>query len=156
MDHEGAKVNGLRIALEMERRGRNLYIRAQRFAQDEAMRALLEQLATDEARHHTQFTQMLQDYGCPSLGEEENALLAAQAADHFFPGGLMQVAMDGAFASPRAMLDEALGAEEDSIAFYQSLLAHVDAAQQEVLRLIIREEETHRQVLAERRDGLPQ
>lgn len=149
------QVEGLRVALEMERRGRNLYIRAQQFTQDLALIDLLKELAADETKHYAQFSAMMALYGVPALSEEENMLSAAKAADFFFPGGLMEVAMDGGLASPAAMLDKAMQSERDSIAFYGRLLSHIqDLDQQEMLLRIIREEMGHLRVLIERREAL--
>ena len=75
-------VAGLRIALEMERRGRSLYLRAAQFAREESLRALLLELADEELEHHTVFSAMLEALGAPPLSPEENALAAARALIH--------------------------------------------------------------------------
>lgn len=147
------QVNGLLVAMEMERRGRALYIRAQQFTTDPKLLALLEQLASEEEVHYAQFSAMLDVYGMSFSDEEEHALAVAKAADFFFPGGLMQVAMDGALQSPASMLEEAIRAEEGSIAFYQRLLDYIDTPEQEkVVASIIEEENSHLKTLTERKN----
>lgn len=146
------QVEGIRVALEMERRGKNLYERAQMFTEDPALIELLKELVEDETKHYSQFSAMLQIFGVEPMSAEETALSAAKAADFFFPGGLMQAAMDGALRSPEAMLEEAMQAERDSISFYGQLLSHIkELEQQEIILRIIREEMNHLRTLTERK-----
>lgn len=146
------QINGLRVALEMERRGKNLYVRAQQFTEDPDLIELLKSLAMDETKHHAQFSAMLEVFNIPQMNEEENVLAAAKAADFFFPGGLMQAAMDGALESCEAMLDDAMQAERDSIAFYGRLLSYVmDEEMQDIILRIMREEMTHLRNLTEKK-----
>lgn len=138
------QADSLRIALEMEKRGYQLYCRAQQFAQDAEMAALLKGLADDEKRHYVQFAQMLSRLDAPPQDEEEKMIATAMAAEAFFPGGLMQAAMDGAFASTDSMLQEAIRAEEESIAFYQRMAQTLENTDAEAMLLrIIAEEEEH-------------
>lgn len=144
-------IDGLRVALEMERRGKSLYERAMRFVTDQSFCRLLQELAMDETRHYAQFSAMMDVFGVQPMTPEENELAASKAADFFFPGGLMKAAMDGALESPEAMLEQAVQGERDSIAFYGQLLSHVDDLdQQEIILRIIREEMTHLRTLTDR------
>lgn len=146
-----SRIESLRIALEMERRGKNLYERALLVTEDPELRALLKELAADETKHHAQFSAMMEVFGLPNLTPEENELAAAKAGDFFFPGGLMQASMDGALRSPQAMLREAIRAERDSISFYGQLLGYVDDLdQQEIILRIIREEMVHLRTLTDK------
>lgn len=155
MPSSSTGIDGLRIALEMERRGYALYTRAQQFAQDEELKELLEQLAGDEKRHYALFLDMFKAYDADIITAEENTLLAAEAADHFFPGGLMQMAWDGAMKSAEAMLQEAIKGEVDSLAFYDELLTRVDDdTSKATIREIIKEEESHKHILEERKAQL--
>lgn len=155
MSTEKRQVEGLRVAMEMERRGRGVYVRAKQFTQDPALLTLLDELIADETRHYAQFSTMLENLGLPPLGEEEQMLAAAQAATFFFPGGLMEAAMDGALDSAEAMLEKAMESERDSIAFYGQLLAHIDSLDtQEVVVRILREEMNHLRTLMERRENI--
>lgn len=152
MEQSRPAADGLRIALEMERRGRHLYARARHLVTDSAMLTLLRSLEQDELLHHEQFSAMLAAMGAPILSREENELLAAKAADFFFPGGLMQAAMDGALQSREALLEEAMQAERDSISFYSVLLTHLGEQERPGLEAILREEEGHLRTLSAIRD----
>ncbi len=154
MAQSRSATDGLRIALSMERRGRNLYARARLIARDPAMLALLGSLERDETLHYEQFSAMLDALGAPRLSDEENELLAAKAAEFFFPGGLMQAAMDGALGSSDALLAAAMQAERDSIAFYRRLLEHLSAGDGAAVEAILREEEGHlRTLLSKMEEG---
>lgn len=149
------QIDGLRVALEMERRGRSLYLRAQQYTDNAALKELLAMLASDEARHHAQFSAMLDIFEVPVLDEESNALAAAKVADFFFPGGLMQMAMEGALTSCDALLEEAMSTEQDSINFYETLMSYVDNEDTKaILSVIIDEEKGHFEVLKERKKNL--
>lgn len=140
--------DGVRIAMEMERRGIRLYARAQRFANDADLLALLRMLEAEETEHLTRFTAMLGGMRAPTQTPDEKEIAAALAAEHFFPGGLMQAALDGAFTSSKAMLEEAMTAERDSIAFYRALRDSLQETDRATLDTIVREEEGHLQTLA--------
>ena len=139
-------VAGLRIALEMERRGRSLYLRAAQFAREESLRALLLELADEELEHHTVFSAMLEALGAPPLSPEENAL-----ADVFFPGGLMQIAQEGALATQEHMLEAAIQAERDSIDFYERLMDSLPADGRDAIAAIVQEERGHLRALTARK-----
>lgn len=144
-------VAGLRIALEMERRGRSLYLRAAQFAREESLRALLLELADEELEHHTVFSAMLEALGAPPLSPEENALAAARAADVFFPGGLMQIAQEGELATQEHMLEAAIQAERDSIDFYERLMDSLPADGRDAIAAIVQEERGHLRALTARK-----
>lgn len=146
------QAEGLRIAMEMECRGQNLYMRARQFTDDPELTFLLKELEEEEKLHYALFSGMLAALGEEILSPEENALAAAKAANFFFPGGLMQVVMDGALSSPVKILEEAIRTEQDSIAFYTQLLAHLtEAEDKETVYGIVREEEGHLHTLIERK-----
>lgn len=138
------QAEGLQIALEMELRGRGLYLRAREFTEDAAFLALLNTLADEELEHHAQFQALLDLLGGTEATADERALAAARAAEYFFPGGLMKVAMDGALHSLDAFLDAAIASERASVSFYGKLLSQTeDPARREALQRIIQEETTH-------------
>ncbi len=134
---------GLLVAIEMERRGVQLYRRAQLCTPDKALIALLAVMESEEAQHLATFQAMLDALGEPEMTTEEVSLATARAADFFFPGGLMQVAMAGALASAEAMLDVAIQAERDAIDFYTRLQDHLPDDQRQPALNILREEEGH-------------
>ena len=85
-------LEGLRIAVDMEKRGEDFYRRAARVSKSPEMVALLNELAADEVGHAREF-QRLADRAAGEEGEaydaETSAYLSAIAADIAFPGGLM-------------------------------------------------------------------
>lgn len=129
MVHVFSDVEGLRIAIEMERRGEGFYRRAAKVSRSEESVALLNALATDERLHCQEFTR-LHKLACERRGgcddvydAETNAYLSAIAADVVFSGGLMALRQFG-FENPKAVLMNAIASEKDSILFYTELAAH--------------------------------
>lgn len=148
-------MESLRIALEMERRGYQLYHRALRFVKDPDLIDLLTKLAQDEADHFAFFRELYDQQPKNQTTEEPLPdLEASLAAEAFYPGGLMQAAMEGALESVPALYETAIGAEEDSIAFYETLLPSLAQTHHDTIRRIIHEEQRHRDELKRRRDRL--
>ena len=131
----------LRMALEMECRGYALYSRARALTNDPALRALLDDLCREEALHYEMFSAMAE--GRPQAAGEQNQLAIAMAAEAFYPGGLV---------SREAMLETAIRAERDSIAYYEKMLPALEGESAEMVRKIIHEEEGHLRTLAQWRD----
>lgn len=125
MPHIYSEVEGLRIAVEMERRGEDFYRLAAKVSRSEEMIALLNSLANDEVRHGQEF-QRLVDCALSDGGDdcaydaETSVVLTAIAADIAFPGGLMALRRSG-LDDPRAVLADAIQSEKDSILFYTEL-----------------------------------
>jgi len=154
MKQQNRLAQGLWIALEMERRGLNLYNRAQKIVVDPSLLRVLYELEQDEKKHYRDFSKMAEAFDFNMMTKEEGELLLAQASTFFFPGGLMQAAMGGALTSALALLNEAITAEKDSIAFYTRLLELSDGPAKPILQAIIDEEEEHLETLTERREAL--
>ena len=148
-------LEGLRIAVEMEKRGELFYTRASRISRNPETVALLQALAREESQHARDF-QELYDRECDgkaqrdgsrscaeSYNPETSAYLAAIAADIIFPGGLRGLA-DVGFDDPAAVLRAAIASEKDSILFYSELggFAH-DAHAREVFEAIAAQERGH-------------
>ena len=149
MVHVFSDVEGLRIAMEMERRGEDFYRRAARVSRADETVALLNALAEDERLHGSEF-QRLHDLAAArndgsekAYDDETNAYLSAIAADIVFPGGLMALRQTG-FENPRAVLTTAIASEKDSILFYTELAAHArDEEARRVFEEITRQERGH-------------
>jgi rubrerythrin len=140
---------GIRIAVEMERRGEEFYRRSARISKNpETVKALL-QLAEDEALHRAEFERLLggADVSGEAYDQETNAYLTAIAADVVFSGGLMALKRSG-FDSPQGALLEAIQSEKDSILFYSELAekAYDDKARR-IFGEIIRQEKGHMRML---------
>jgi len=150
MQHVFNDVEGLRIAVEMERRGEDFYRRAARVSRVQETVAMLNMLAEDERLHGREF-QRLHDLACArkdaecekAYDDETNAYLSAIAAEVVFPGGLMALRQAG-FENPRAVLATAIASEKDSILFYTELAAHAKNAEAvAVFEEITRQERGH-------------
>ena len=103
-------LEGLRIAVEMERRGEDFYRRAARVSRSEETVSLLNRLAADEIVHARECERLREaalavreDAAEEAYDEETTAYLNAVAADIVFPDGLMALRRVG-FESPQAVL----------------------------------------------------
>ena len=148
-------MEGIRIAMEMERRGHQMYSRALSFAKDPQVRTLLTQLIQEEAEHFAYFSKLqsqmeLSDSFDSTDPAPSPHLAASMAAEAFYPGGLMQAAMSNGFSSIHSLLEVASKAEEDSITYYKKLQATLSGSQFDALEKIIREEERHHVLLLNR------
>ena len=151
--HTFSDREGLRIAVEMERRGEDFYRRAALVSTSPEAIAQLKSLADDEVRHRREFTRLYEQAGdVPETpyDEETNAYLSAIAADIVFTGGLMALRRTG-FNSPADVLREAIASEKDSVLFYTELAARAgtDTARDTFLE-IARQERGHLSILTDR------
>ena len=150
MHHVFTDIEGLRIAVEMERRGEDFYRRAARVSRTAETVALLNALADDEKMHGREFQRLhdlacaRRDAGCEECYDDEtNAYLSVIAAEIVFPGGLMALRQTG-FEDPRAVLITAIASEKDSILFYTELSHHSrDEEARKVFEEITRQERGH-------------
>lgn len=86
MTHAFNDLEGLRIAVEMEKRGAQLYQRALRICQAPRAQALLRQLEADERSHQGEFFRLYQLQSArrqvwPDYSLEQSAYLSAMAAE---------------------------------------------------------------------------
>ena len=138
-------LEGLHIAIEMEKRGEDFYRRAAKVSRSAETISLLNQLAADEVIHAGEFERLYNQAlerreaaAEENYDEETSAYLCAVAADIVFSGGLMALRRVG-FESPEAVLEYAIGSEKDSILFYTELTAcaktaHCRSTFQEIAR----------------------
>jgi rubrerythrin len=149
--HRFSDLEGLRIAVEMERRGVEFYRRASRLTKSAQVDALLVELAAEEEQHQRDFERLLarhcncrQDREPACYSAETSAYLSAIAADVVFSGGLMQVERLGGFDSLAAILTTAIDSEKNSILFYTELRDLTDDSNaREVFSHIISQEKLH-------------
>ena len=148
MFHVFSDLEGIRIAIEMERRGESFYRHAARMSRTPETVELLEALARDEHMHRNEFERL---YAAESNGglsddaydDETNAYLTAIAAEVVFPQGLVGLREEG-FENPVGVLRSAISSEKDSILFYTELLGHtLDPHAREVFWEIARQERGH-------------
>lgn len=139
-------LDGLRMAAEMEKRGGAFYKLAARVSRAEAARNLLTSLAADEAIHLQEFTRLYEKEAARDevrrYPAETGAYLAALAADIAFPEGV--VGLNEGIDNPEAILNAAIGSEQDSIRFYTEM-AHATGCEQtaRVFNDIILQEQGH-------------
>ena len=148
MLHVFSDLEGVRIAMEMERRGESFYRRAAKVSKDPETVDMLLHLAADEQNHREQFERLYkqaQGSGVSSAAydDETNAYLTAIAAEVVFPQGLMALKSEG-FENPAAVLSYAIASEKDSILFYGELSSRTpDEHAKKVFAEIMRQEKGH-------------
>lgn len=146
MFHEFSDLEGIRIAVEMERRGESFYRRAARVSRSAEAVELLEALARDEQAHRAEFERLAEgrsELSDAAYDDETNAYLTAIAAEVVFPQGLMGLREAG-FENPAAVLRSAIASEKDSILFYTELRERsADERAREVFSEIARQERGH-------------
>jgi Uncharacterized conserved protein len=142
-------VEGLRIALEMEKRGAELYRYATRITNDARTNQLLLSLERDELNHQAEFAALLgEKTALPD--DESQAVISSQAADVVFSGGLISMVMECGLDNPAAIIRHAIGEEMSSIAFYEKIAAQTQNEQVRSACLAIADQEReHKQTLEE-------
>lgn len=142
-------LEGIRIAVEMERRGRDFYEMAARVSKNSGMKEMLQKLKGEEIVHMQQFGRLYEreqeraDQVRP-YSHETSAYLTALAADIVFSDGLVAVGVKGGFENPSVILEEAIGSEQDSIDFYSTLARETeDPRAREIFEEIIAQEKSH-------------
>lgn len=148
MFHIFSDLEGIRIAIEMERRGESFYRRAAKVSKSADTIAMLNSLANDEQRHQAEFERLYKAEAEAGMSDkayddETNAYLTAIAAEVVFPKGLMALKSEG-FENPEAVLIHAITSEKDSILFYTEMQNRTtDDHAKDVFREIIRQERGH-------------
>lgn len=148
MFHIFSDLEGIRIAVEMEKRGESFYRRAAKVSKSADTVAMLISLADDEQRHQAEFDRLYRAASEAGMSDrayddETNAYLTAIAAEVVFPRGLMGLKEAG-FENPAAVLNHAIASEKDSILFYTEMQERTpDAQAAAVFAEIIRQEKGH-------------
>lgn len=146
-------LEGIRIAVEMERRGRDFYEMAARLTKNQQMNELLLKLKAEEVVHMQQFGRLYdreqkRAEQIKPYSRETSAYLTALAADIVFSDGLVAVGVKGGFDDPVVMLTEAVESEQESIDFYSTLAKETeDDHTRDIFREIIAQEKTHQERL---------
>ena len=159
--HIFSDLEGIRIAIEMERRGEAFYRRAAKVSKSQDTVELLLVLAEDERHHQAEFERLLRvetERGMTDkpYDDETNAYLTAIAADIVFPKGLMALKDEG-FENPEAVLIYAINSEKDSVLFYTEMQNHtLDDHARDVFAEITRQERGHLFRLQRRLDQISQ
>ena len=149
MFHVFSDLEGIRIAIEMERRGESFYRRAAKVSKSQDTVEMLLCLAADEMYHKAEFERLYKlesesgNMSDKAYDDETNAYLTAIAAEVVFPRGLMALKDEG-FENPEAVLQNAIASEKDSILFYSEMQDRAsDQHAKDVFGEIIRQERGH-------------
>lgn len=115
----------LSIAIEIEKRGIEMYRRAARLSASERAIELFKRLEADERNHRDMFSSLYEEYAKDDstlYQKETNEYLSALASQIVFSNGLIGIGREGGFDNPAAILKTAIDAERDSIIFYEAML----------------------------------
>lgn len=143
------------LAIALETAGRDFYMRARAYSNDEALRTFLSGLIEEEKQHIAVFEDMLgKDILQKTPWDEETLLyLCALAQEMTFAGGLTSVVSQE--VSYAHMLRMAMESELRSITFYTPMAQRAkDADLQNVFGSILKEEQQHLEELRMRQDAL--
>ena len=129
----------LYLACEMEKRAIRLYERALMVFSDGPCQESISAILSDERNHLALFSAM----GAEAPGFERGQMLAAQAADVLFSGGLVEAQRKGAFASPEALFTYAAQEEAGAVERYSQFAAQLKGSAGEAFAAISLEEKQH-------------
>ena len=147
--HSFNDAEGLRIAVEMERRGEAFYRKSAKISKNPETVKVFEQLAADETIHRAEFEKLIDkaNLSDKEYDQETNAYLTAIAADVVFSDGLMALKSTG-FETPEGALLEAIRSEKDSVLFYTELASRaLDKEAVQIFEEIIFQEKAHLRTL---------
>jgi rubrerythrin len=139
----------LNLAMRAEQNGQIFYENAAKKAEDAEVKALMEELAAWEVRHHQTFKKLAEQVGeeAPSLPgaawEEYDLYMQAALDSALFSGPDKALALVDQVESGQDALRMALGFEKDTLLFYYDLRELVPEAHRATVDAIIREEKTH-------------
>ncbi len=144
------------IAMQAEESGRLLYETVAKEAADPKVAGLCGQLAAQERKHYDKFKAM--KAALPAgiderrLSLEEMEFVQALIEGRVTPleAEARRIVRESSLAK---VLDMAIQAEKDSAAFYEQMVAGVDAGAAAAIREIIQEENRHERMLTEARQG---
>ncbi len=145
-------LEGLRIAMAMEARGRDFYQQAYQQTPNATHKELFLWLKNEEIHHLARFTalfNMLENRKEAHSAEylfdpETSRYLTVIAEEHVFPKPYDAVEHVAGLTSVQAVLQAALQAEKDSVLFYDELATRAKFAEaRDVFRILKGEEQAH-------------
>lgn len=145
-------LEGLRIAMAMEARGRDFYEQAYEQSGNPEHRELFLWLKTEESQHLAKFTslfKMIEGRKEAHTAEylydpEASRYLAVIAEEHVFPKSYDAAKHVAGLTGIQAILQAALQTEKDSVLFYDELANRAKFAEaRDVFRLLKGEEQVH-------------
>ncbi len=137
----------LRIAVNVEKNGKNLYETLENKAKSESLKATWKYMKEQEEGHRQTFQTMLdsvKDYIVYefSPGEYE-AYLRAIASEYIFTQELIEKKAKEGFSSDLEAVDFGIYIEKESILTYSALRKYVLTAKQSIIEKVIDEEKKH-------------
>jgi rubrerythrin len=145
----------LKWALEIEKNGETFYNDVAAKSADPEVKALFEELATQERGHYLVFQQMLErvkpDPDLSSVAvkyDEYQAYLQVVLDDALFAGPDKGLTLAKQAQDRETALRAAIGFEKDTLLFFYDLREMVSEAERGTLSDVIREEKTHLRRLA--------
>ena len=144
-------LEGLRIAVDMEARGRDFYQKASEKAATKEHKALFLLLMNEETTHYNQFTQLynkikeskLSDSNDYLFDQETSKYLTVLAEPHIFPKDKAEKALPE-LKSIADILKAAIQDEKDAILFYDALAKCAKFEEtRSIFNLLKAEEQTH-------------
>ncbi|MDR7867815.1 MAG: ferritin family protein [Sporomusaceae bacterium] len=145
-------LEGLRIAMAMEARGRDFYQQAYQQTTNPAHKELFLWLKNEEIHHLARFTTLFnmienrkEAHSAEYLFDPETSrYLTVIAEEHVFPKPYDAGKHVAELTSVQAVLQAAMQAEKDSVLFYDELAARAKFAEaRDVFRLLKGEEQAH-------------
>lgn len=152
MDNWYSDLEGLRIAVEIEARGREFYREALEQAKGQNEKDLFMLLMNEEIHHYTAFSNIFEQLKGKKEAHTEEYLfdpevsryLTVLAETHVFPEMDKAKAVIAELKTVKAILQLAMQAEKDSVLFYDELAKHAKFTDaREVFALLKAEEQTH-------------
>jgi len=148
----------LKIAVEIEENGKNLYGKLENKAKDEKLKKMWKYLKEQEEVHRRTFQKMLDETGdyivFESVSGEYEAYLRALASEYIITKELTEKKAKEGFGSDLEAVDFGIYVEKESILTYSALKKYVVAEKQSVLDKVIDEEQKHLVELVALRDFL--
>lgn len=152
MENLYSDFEGLRIAMEIESRGREFYRQAYEQAKSDEHKQLFLHLMEEEVQHYETFSAIFNDISVQKEAQQDEYLfdkdtsryLTVLAESHVFPKEQDAANVISRLSTVQAILYTAMQAEKDSILFYDELArnARFEAART-VFNTLRAEEQTH-------------
>lgn len=146
----GAKYAGseiLRMAVEMERHGKNFYDSVIRLMKNPQARDIFQFLSDEEERHEVLFKKMLQEVEQKNKGDYDDEAVIfyfrSLIEKKIFPTSKEAKSMEKDLGDPLVAIHIALSLEKESILFYHELLPVTSEKDHSVIHKIIDEERDH-------------
>ena len=152
MNNTFSDLEGLRIAMAMEARGRDFYHQAYEQSYKQEHKELFLWLKTEEVHHLERFTKLfniLKDRQEAHADEylfdpDTSRYLTVIAEEHVFPKPYDAQKLVAELKTATGVLQTALQAEKDSVLFYDELATHAKFPEaKEIFRILKTEEQHH-------------